>query len=79
MTDHEYTWPEQKPLVDPAAASAAADAIRAAFLALGESWGALVEATAGYKGRLVEAGFTDHTAEHMAVQFHEYLINKFGV
>ena len=80
MTD-EYTWPgpERQPLVDQAAASAAADAIRGAFLALGESWGTLVEATAGYKGRLIEAGFSEHAAEHMAVQFHGYLVNTFGV
>lgn len=69
--DNESEW-----LFD--AVESNATAVREAFIGLGALWDVVVEATTGYRERLLEAGFSSAAAEDMTVDFHRTLIDKFN-
>ena len=55
-----------------------ANAVREALIWMGALWDVVVETTAGYRERLLAAGFSTAAAEEMSVDFHRTLIVKFN-
>lgn len=52
-----------------------ADLARSAVDAL-ESGKVVIEMIAGYRNAAIEAGFSEHMAEHMAIDYHAHLLRQ---